>query len=509
MKPAYEESELAIHHIKDISAWVSNVHDLDRLLEMILQTGNRMLGAKASSLLLLNEKTNRLYFKVATGTKKEEVKQFEIEMGQGIAGHAAANDEPILIKNAARDKRWYSHISRQIGFKTKSIACAPMHLNNKVIGVVEFINKADGGSFQAKDLELLKVFADLAAVAIRNAEKFQQVERENRDLKEELEPKHQIIGKSSRIRKVLSEALQVADSMASTLIMGESGTGKELLARLIHRASSRSSRHMVTLNCAALPESLLEAELFGYEKGAFTGADARKTGKFELADESTIFMDEIAEMSRQMQAKLLRVLQDGVFYRVGGDSPISVDIRVIAATNKNIGELVKEGLFREDLYYRLNVVEIYMPSLRERKEDIPLLAEHFVQSFQREKGYSDIKISEQAMEKMINYDWPGNVRELKNALERAVVMGDGRELRPEDLPMLFSPDSILEDIPVGITLQEAVDEFKKKFIQQNLKHTRGNKSKAANIMGIQRTYLSRLLSKYGLRKKYNHQQGSL
>lgn len=500
MKPAYEEAEVSIHHLRDISKWVSTVHDLNRLLEMILETGNRMIGAKASSLLLLDEKTNRLYFKVATGTKKEEVKQFEIKMGQGIAGYVAEKDKPLLIKDANKDKRWYRHISNQIGFKTKSIACVPMHLQKKVIGVIEFMNKTDGSAFQNKDLELLTVFADLAAVAIGNAKKFQLVEKENQGLKAELTAKHQIIGKSKAIQNALSDALQVADSMASTLILGESGTGKELLARLIHKGSSRKDRHLVTLNCAALPESLLEAELFGHEKGAFTGATAQKLGKFELADESTIFLDEIAEMSQQMQAKLLRVLQDGIFYRVGGTTPISIDIRVIAATNKNIADAVKKGLFREDLYYRLNVVEIHMPPLRERKEDIPLLAKHFVQLFQKEKGYAEIEITDAAMQKMVNYDWPGNVRELQNALERAVVMGNGKELRPENLPMLYSVESTMDDIPVGLSLQEAVDEFKKKFIQLNLKNTSGNQTKAASLMGIQRTYLSRLISKYNLRK---------
>ncbi|MFP4533056.1 MAG: sigma-54 interaction domain-containing protein, partial [Desulfobacterales bacterium] len=498
--PAYEEAEVSIHHLRDISKWVSTVHDLNRLLEMILETGNRMIGAKASSLLLLDEKTNRLYFKVATGTKKEEVKQFEIKMGQGIAGYVAEKDKPLLIKDANKDKRWYRHISNQIGFKTKSIACVPMHLQKKVIGVIEFMNKTDGSAFQNKDLELLTVFADLAAVAIGNAKKFQLVEKENQGLKAELTAKHQIIGKSKAIQNALSDALQVADSMASTLILGESGTGKELLARLIHKGSSRKDRHLVTLNCAALPESLLEAELFGHEKGAFTGATAQKLGKFELADESTIFLDEIAEMSQQMQAKLLRVLQDGIFYRVGGTTPISIDIRVIAATNKNIADAVKKGLFREDLYYRLNVVEIHMPPLRERKEDIPLLAKHFVQLFQKEKGYAEIEITDAAMQKMVNYDWPGNVRELQNALERAVVMGNGKELRPENLPMLYSVESTMDDIPVGLSLQEAVDEFKKKFIQLNLKNTSGNQTKAASLMGIQRTYLSRLISKYNLRK---------
>ncbi len=458
------------------------------------------MRAKASSLLFLDLKKGKLHFKVATGIKKEEIKQFEIKLGQGIAGYVAQQGEPLLIEDVAKDKRWYRSISDKIGFKTRSIVCAPMKVDDKVIGVIEFINKSDGETFQQSDLELLTVFADLAALAIVNARKFEWVERENKDLKEELQYSHEIIGESKAIRKVVSDALQVADSMASTLILGESGTGKELMARLIHQASSRKERHLVTLNCAAMPEPLLEDELFGHEKGAFTGATGRKMGKFELADESTIFLDEIGEMSHTMQAKLLRVLQDGIFYRVGGNTPISVDIRVIAATNQNIVEEIKKGNFRKDLYYRLNVVEIHMPALRERKDDIPLLARHFVDVFQKEKGYSNLTISPQAMDKMMQYDWPGNIRELKNALERAVVMGNGKEIRPENLPM-FSAETPVDNIPVGLTLQQAVDEFKKRFIETNLENTGGNQSKAANVMGIQRTYLSRLISKYGISKK--------
>lgn len=457
------------------------------------------MRAKASSMLFLDVKKKKLYFKVATGLKKDEIKQFEIRLGQGIAGHVAETGEPLIIKDVARDKRWYRTISDKIGFKTRSIVCAPMKVGGEVIGVIEYINKSDGESFQQSDLDLLMVFADLAALAIVNARKFQQVERENLDLREELRFNHEIIGKSKAIENVVAQALQVADSQASTLIMGESGTGKELLARLIHQASPRKDRHLVTLNCAALPESLLEDELFGHEKGAFTGATGQKIGKFELADESTIFLDEIGEMSQFMQAKLLRVLQDGVFYRVGGNVPISVDNRVMAATNQNITDQIKKGNFRKDLYYRLNVVEIHMPPLRERKDDIPLLTRHFVDLFQKEKGYSNLTVSDAAMNKMMAYDWPGNVRELKNAMERAVVMGNGREILPGDLPMLTG-EAPPSEIPVGKTLQEAVDHFKKQFIEINLKATAGNQSKAATVMGIQRTYLSRLIAKYGIRR---------
>jgi DNA-binding NtrC family response regulator len=281
--------------------------------------------------------------------------------------------------------------------------------------------------------------------------------------------------------------------------LGESGTGKELLASLIHQASSRKERYMVTLNCAAVPETLLEDELFGHEKGSFTGANERKIGKLELADGNTLFLDEIGEMSPAMQAKVLRVLQDGIFYRVGGNAPISVDIRIIAATNQNLTERIASGDFREDLYYRLNVVELHMPALRERKKDIPLIARHFVDMFQKEKGHFQIEISAPAMDIMTKYNWPGNVRELRNAIERAVVMGNGREILPEDLPILNTRASI-ETIEYGLTLQEAMDDFKKRFIKVNLEHTNGNQSKAAAVMGIQRTYLSRLISKYNMKK---------
>ncbi len=496
-------NELSIDYLKDISTWISSVHDLNQLLELILMTGTRIMRAKASSLLLLDQKTQKLYFKVTTGTKKEAVKNFEIKLGQGIVGHVAETGDPLLIKDVAKDSRWYRTISDQIGFKTRSILCVPMKVDSKVIGAIDFINKSDGDSFQKNDLDLLTVFADLAALAIANARKFQLVERENQGLKQSLDLDHQIIGKSAAIRRVVADALKVADSNASTLILGESGTGKELLARLIHQASQRKERHMIALNCAAMPETLLEAELFGHEKGSFTGAVEQKIGKLELADESTLFLDEIGEMSPSMQVKLLRVLQDGVFYRVGGNTPISVDIRIIAATNQNIAEEIPKGKFREDLYYRLNVVELQLPPLRERREDISLLACHFADLFKKEKGNAHVEITKTAMDKIQKYDWPGNIRELRNAIERAVVMGNGKQILPEDLPMVDA-STALNHIEVGISLQQALDDFKKRFIELNLRNTNGNQSRAADIMGIQRTYLSRLITKYGIKK--NHKE---
>ena len=483
--------------LKEISTWVSSVLDLDELLELIIEKATRMMQAKASSLLLLDQKTRKLYFKVATGEKKEEVRKYEVNLGQGIAGFVAEKGEPLLIPDVSKDPRWDKRISESTGFQTRSIACVPMKTDGEIIGVIEIIDKEDGSPIQYEDMKTLTVFAELASLAISNARKIDQVKRENRDLREESRNKYQIIGESKHLQRAISDACKVANSKTSTLILGESGTGKELLARLIHQAGPRKDKPIIVLNCAALPETLLESELFGHERGAFTGAMSRRIGKFELADGGTLFLDEIAEMSPAMQAKLLRVLEEGLFYRVGGNIPISVDVRVISATNRDIAQEVAEERFREDLYYRLDVVQIHMPALRERKEDIPLLANHFLDAFKAEKGLQHLEISEKSMEKMLEYGWPGNVRELRNAVERAVVMGNGQEIMPEDLP-ISGPKKSDPGMEVGLTLKEAEDSFKKEFITLNLQHSGGNRTKAAKIMGIQRTYLSRLISKYHL-----------
>ncbi|MBN1106501.1 MAG: sigma-54-dependent Fis family transcriptional regulator [Deltaproteobacteria bacterium] len=497
MKGRLQSHDIMIDRLKEISTWVSSVLDLDQLLELIIDTATRLMQAKASSLLLVDPKTKKLYFKVTIGERKEEVRKFEINMGQGIAGIVAETGESLLIPDVTKDPRWDKEISESIGFQTRSIACVPMKINGETIGVVEIIDKEDGSPIQEEDIKILTVFTELASMAIHNARKISQVKRENRDLREELSKKHQIVGESPVLQKVISDALKVANSRTSTLILGESGTGKELLARLIHQAGPRKDRPLIVLNCAALPETLLEAELFGYEKGAFTGALTKKIGKFELADGGTLFLDEIGEMTPGMQAKLLGVLQEGIFYRVGGNSAISVDVRVISATNRDITQDVAEGKFREDLYYRLNVVQIHMPTLRERKTDIPILAEHFLGTFKEERGTPHLRISPSAMSRIVDYGWPGNVRELRNAVERAVVMGNGQEILPEDLPIQATRKGY-SGVEVGLSLKEAEDRFKKEFITATLKHTGGNRSRAAKIMGIQRTYLSRLISKYDL-----------
>ncbi len=493
------DSDYLTDRFQEISSWVSSGHELDQHLELIMATVTQMTRAKTACLLLLDSGAKKLYLKTVTGEIKPDQKGREIDLGLGIAGYVAEKGEPVVVSDVTKDPRWNKEPATFVGFEVNSMACVPMMIGDEVIGVIEVINKIDGNPFQEEDLKILDVYTEAAALAMEKARKNGMLEMEESSFRDELCSKYQIIGESDALEKVISEAFKVAKSKASTLILGESGTGKELLARLIHHAGPRRDNSMIGLNCAALPETLMEDELFGHEKGAYTGALNRKIGKFELADKGTLFLDEIGEMSPGMQAKMLRVLQEGAFYRVGGNLPVSVDVRIICATNRDIRKEVEEGRFREDLYYRMNVVQIQMPSLRERKEDIPLLAEHFLNVFREERSLPNLTIAKKSMDNMLQYDWPGNVRELRNALERAVVMGNGKEIRPQDLP-IFTPRTVYRGLEVGLTLNEAVNKFKKEFIIANLRHTAGNRTKAAKKMDIQRTYLSRLISKLDIRQ---------
>jgi len=342
-----------------------------------------------------------------------------------------------------------------------------------------------------KNIKLQDAYSELSKLHKRVIE-------ENVDLKNQLDMQYQLVGESGEIKKVIADATKVADSKTTVLIEGESGTGKELIARLIHKSGPRRDKPFVIVNCGAIPETLLEAELFGHEKGSFTGALFKKIGLFETADGGTIFLDEIGEMSQAMQVKFLRVLQEGSFNRIGSSTSITVDVRVIAATNRDLEEMTKEGRFREDLFYRINVIQLKVPPLRGRRKDITVLTDYFLKKFATERGLRKIEFSSEAMKAMLSYDWPGNVRELENAIERAVVMGDGHRIKVNDLPIRKTDIEFQGGIEVGVTLKEAQDVFRKEFLKRTLAYTRGNRKKAAEIMGIQRTYLSRLINELDL-----------
>ncbi len=373
-----ENTSSKIEILRSVSPIATGDVNTDQLVSMVINITTRVMDAKASSLLLVDERGEKLHFYMASGEKSKELKRIELNIGEGIAGWVAKKGEPLLVKDVNTDKRWSREIGEMMKFKTKSIACCPMKINGKVIGVLEIIDKKDGSPITEGQMETLSAFTELVTTFFESSKQLDVVSRQNVYLKKELESRYRMVGESDAIKKVIDDALKVADSKASTLIVGESGTGKELVARLVHHSSTRKDDPFVCVSCGALPETLLERELFGNEKGAFTGADSQKIGLFEAADGGTIFLDEIGEMSLSMQVKFLRVLQEGSFLRLGATKPVSVDVRVIAATNKDLKKLVSEEKFREDLYYRLNVVQINIPPLRERKEDIEELVHYFI-----------------------------------------------------------------------------------------------------------------------------------
>ncbi|TXT42101.1 MAG: Fis family two component sigma-54 specific transcriptional regulator [Spirochaetes bacterium] len=333
----------------------------------------------------------------------------------------------------------------------------------------------------------------------KNALEFRELSIKNQELREEIEAQQRIssiIGKSPAMRKIFDLVRKVAPTKANVLVTGESGVGKELIADAIHNLSPRRDKPLVKVHCAALAESLLESELFGHEKGAFTGAQTKKRGRFELADSGSLFLDEIGEINQNVQIKILRVLQEKKFERVGGESTIEVDVRIIAATNKDLKQEISEGRFREDLYYRLNVVNIEVPPLRERREDIPLLATTFLQEFSQENGKEIEGFEPRARQALYAYDWPGNVRELRNCIESAIVMASGRFVAMEDLPP--GPRSTQEKREIHIPAFSSLDEAEKILIAETLAITGGNKTKTAEILKIGRKTLYQKIEEYGI-----------
>jgi DNA-binding NtrC family response regulator len=336
------------------------------------------------------------------------------------------------------------------------------------------------------------------ALVVEKAMERQRLKGEVQVLSEEIDKRYRlVIGTSSKMKEAIDAAKKAAASHSTVLLLGESGTGKELFARAIHNWSERKDRSFVAINCVGLSTTLLESELFGYERGAFTGAQQRKRGKIELAHGGTVFLDEIGDISKELQMKLLRFLQEREFERVGGTELIRVNVRIIAATNRHLSTAVKEGHFREDLYYRINVVPIPLPSLRDRKDDIPALIQHFIQRFSKESKKNFTGISEEALDRVAVYDWPGNVRELANIIERAVVLGRAPTIQVEDLPAaVFTPET--DAPPADSSYHESVDTYRRELILKTLAQTQGNRSAAAKVLGLERSYFLKLMKGFDI-----------
>jgi Nif-specific regulatory protein len=374
----------------------------------------------------------------------------------------------------------------------RSVLCVPMMISGEALGAIYLETEAPEGLFNEAHLQVMTAVGSIAALALENLRHWERLGQENQALRAEVNLEYNMVGVSARMKEVFEFVRRVAATDATVLVEGESGTGKELVARAIHRNSKRAESPFVAINCAAIAENLLESELFGHEKGAFTGAAAQKKGRIEMAEGGTLFLDEVSELAPELQAKLLRVLQEREFERVGGTRAIPLDTRLIAATNKKLSVAIEAGEFRKDLYYRLNVVTLTVPTLRERAEDIPQLAEHFLSKASRKCKTKMKSLSEEAKACLIKYDWPGNVRELENAIERAVVLGSGNVVLPEDLP-----ETILEagwaPSDGSAKYHRSVKETKRQMIVQALHQAHGSYLEAAKALGIHPNSLLRLM----------------
>ncbi len=423
--------------------------------------------------------------------------------------------QAVLARNVMDDSQLGSRDSKGEILAT-SVICAPIRRDGKVLGVIHLYSTDVGKPTDPDDLEFTLAVADTVAVALENlsrqqelAENLNQIRDENVQLRERLGVESEIIGTSEVMNQVTREIARAAPSRATVLIRGESGVGKELVARAVHFSSPRKKGPFGCLNCAALSETLLESELFGHEKGAFTGATERKIGKFEAADKGTLMLDEIGEMSPKTQAKFLRVLEGHPFERVGGSEQIKVDVRVIAATNRDLEKDVAEGNFRRDLYFRLHVLEIVVPALRKRPEDIPELSEYFLHRFVAETGSKIKGFTPRAMEEMLRYRWPGNVREMKNVIERAVVLTRSEYIDHDDLVLSTlrtagDTDSGLLDAAIARNEPTSLADIEKQHILETLRQTGWNKSRAAIILGIERSTLDRKIRRYDLVEEKTH-----
>lgn len=498
----------------------SNYSDLNALLVYILESAMRLVECESSSLLLVNKDDGTLRFCVALGPKGPEAKNILVR-SDSIAGWVVKNNQHLIINDVEHDPRFFSEVQSKTGYLTKTMVAIPMQVDGKCVGVIELINKVNNSFFDENDLLILDLLSNQASIAYRNANAFRSAQNKISVLQDSLysgTEYHTFIAKSPAILDLVHVIEEVADTNSSVLIMGESGVGKELFAEQLHLKSSRRNHPFVRVNCAALSPALLESELFGHEKGAFTDAVSTQKGRFETADKGTLFLDEIGELPLTLQSKLLRVLQSHQFERVGSSKTISVDVRIITATNRNLESMVKAGTFRGDLFYRLNVLPLNIPPLRERKDDIEPLASFFMKKFSDETKKNFIGFSPKALDVLYGYYWPGNIRELENSIERACVLGTPPFIQVEDLRINRSWNdndsasdakvakaNAIEDIAEEIasnsdrSLKSAIDQFKKAYIKQILIETGWNQTKAAQILDLQRTYVSRLLNELHIR----------
>jgi transcriptional regulator with GAF, ATPase, and Fis domain len=477
-----------------VSTAINAIRGLEDLKERLLLLLFEVVPAQQGAILLATD--DELDVGSIFGLDRARGKDQSINVSRTVVQQVLRDGIALLSTNLAKDETLTSESLIRTG--TLSVMCIPLIMFERKLGVLYLATKSPIDEFNRDHLQLVTAIAGIAAVAIENARQFEWLESENQRLLADVNIEHNMIGESEAMQRVYHFISKVAPTDSTVLIGGDSGTGKELAARALHRNSKRSQKPFMAVNCAALTETLLESELFGHERGAFTGATAQKKGRLELADGGTVFLDEIGELSPPLQVKLLRVLQEREFERVGGTQSIKIDIRLLAATNKNLEEAIEAEEFRQDLFYRLNVVSFEMPALRDRRSDIALLASYFVNKYSAKCNRKVRGISAAARECLSDYDWPGNVRELENAMERAIVLGTTDLILPEDLP-----EAILEtatpDDSTNTSYHDAVTQTKKQIILKAIEQAKGNYTAAAKLLGVHPNYLHRLIRNLNLK----------
>ena len=471
-------------------------NDMETLLVRMAEAATRLLDADRSSIFLWDKPNKMVVGRPALGIQKGELR---LPDDAGIVGQVIRTGEPRRVNSEHDEQEIDRAVDKQTGYRTKTVLCVPLNSpDGSRFGAFEVLNKRTG-TFTNDDQRSLIELASYAAVALENTQQFAELVARQEKMVEQAAQDAMLIGESPPIQAVRATARRVADTDLAVLLLGENGTGKEVVSRSIHFSSRRRKDPFIAVNCAAITETLLESELFGHEKGAFTDAHESRAGKFELASGGTLLLDEIGDMSLAGQSKLLRVLEEKTIVRVGGSRPIHTDVRVLAATNQKLVELVRAKRFREDLYFRLNVVTLELPPLRARGDDIMLLAEHFLREFSKRAGRRVPKFSAAARKRLESHTWPGNVRELRNLMERLAYLTTGDRIEAEDLAFILSPSAgTSAGFSAGLNLNDATHEFQRKHVQQAIDAARGNVSQAAKNLGVHRSNLYRKMRQLGM-----------
>ncbi len=495
----YENIELKA--LFEVSKVLTSSFNLEENLYSVLEILSKMLNMRRGSIFLFDKKEEEIRIVAAYGLSEEEMKRGKYRVGEGIVGKVVESGLPMFIPDIEKEPQFLNKTGSRPNKKGISFLCVPIKIEEEIFGVLsaDRIYDEEQGDVD-DDLRVLSIVASLIGQFLKLWEIYKTVEDENIVLREQLRDRYNfpnLVGNSPAFQAVLKTVMKVAGTDATVLLLGESGTGKELIAKTIHFQSKRAKGPFVAINCAAIPENLLEAELFGSEKGAFTGA-VKRIGKFEQANGGTIFLDEVGELPLSLQPKLLRVLQERLVEPLGSTKAVRVDVRIISATNKDLSEEIRKGNFREDLFWRLNVIPIYIPPLRERKEDIPLLVDYYLKSFSNIYKKS-VSIDEEALKKLVSYDWPGNVRELANTIERLVVMCDSNKIKVYDLPdTVRGVFKVRAEYSGELKLPTEVEELERIRIMDTLPKYNFNIRKTARALGLTERQLNYRIKKYGI-----------